>query len=353
MDKSARWRCSARWTPSSPAACPQPSSSAGSTTSPGRRSSSPARRPVRPRTPSSPTSRRCRICVHLALFLFCSVLPKKRVLPRTCPRFAPLFRASNWTCVCSSFGAVVGLTLRPAKGCVAPACVPLLLFSVWPCGDSLGEGAPACRDVNFSAPSEPLRCYHADADTDAGAHADARGSTGTGKDRGTGRGAECACPDVVWSSGINITNSAGVVVRGVAVDYHPRALPPARCKPGPVPAPWPPPGSAIATAQFNSGRQFTYVEIFLISLAHRHVEHPHGGASYVQASKRIQKIELTTPHELLNGSRKVPSVQFERCGDRGPQHPVRTVHGRHVLPRRRRYAKLCPSAARAALLHRL
>lgn len=121
------------------------------------------------------------------------------------------------------------LTLQPAPGCAGD---PELFFSVWPCGELLG-GALVCRPVNFSDPQQPSRCRHA-----------------------TG-GAACACPDVVWSSGINISNSVDVTVRGLVVDYSPRALPPAACKPGPVPAPWPVPGSA--TAQFNSGRKFTYL----------------------------------------------------------------------------------------------
>ena len=121
------------------------------------------------------------------------------------------------------------LKLQPAADCVAPRCVPLMLFTLWPCGDSLGQNAAQCRPVDFNNPTVRHTCKAAN-------------------------GKPCACPDVIWSSGVNISRSTNVTVIGVTIDYSPRSLPPMACKPGPVPPP-PPPGP---TAQFNSGRKFSY-----------------------------------------------------------------------------------------------
>ena len=124
-----------------------------------------------------------------------------------------------------------GLTLQPKKSCVAPTCVPKMIFSVWPCGETEGENAAVCRQINFSDPTV-LQCKAAS-------------------------GQRCACADVVWSSGVNISNSHDVTVRGIAIDYSPRGLgTTATCKPGPVP---PPPPPDTPTKQFNSGRKFSYL----------------------------------------------------------------------------------------------
>ena len=123
-----------------------------------------------------------------------------------------------------------GLTLEPAPDCIAPNCVPLMLFTLWPCGQSLGEDAARCRPIDFNNPTVTPTCK-------------------------APNGTACACPDVIWSSGVNISNSANVTVRGIAIDYSPRSLPPVTCKPGPIP---PPPAPDAPTAQFNSGRKFSY-----------------------------------------------------------------------------------------------
>ena len=122
------------------------------------------------------------------------------------------------------------LTLQPAPDCIAPGCVPLMLFSLWPCGESLGQDAPQCRPIDFSNPTVTPTCKALN-------------------------GTSCACPDVIWSSGVNISNSADVTVRGITIDYSPRSLPPTTCKPGPIP---PPPAPDSPTPQFNSGRKFSY-----------------------------------------------------------------------------------------------
>ena len=122
-----------------------------------------------------------------------------------------------------------------------------MLFSVWPCSAGLDGDPAVCRPVNFSDPTKPPACFSA-------------------------AGTACVCPDVEWSSGVNISNSRRVTVRGIAIDYTPRALPAESCKPS---AP-PPPATPLAghreyprrdyetrapasySYQFNSGRRYTY-----------------------------------------------------------------------------------------------
>jgi hypothetical protein len=124
------------------------------------------------------------------------------------------------------------LTLQPAPTCVAPGCVPQMLFTIWPCGETEGQDAKICRPVNFNDPTTPPVCK-------------------------SPSGKQCTCADVIWSSGVNITNSMDVTVKGIAIDYSPRGLgSPAACKLGPPPAP-PPRGTP--TVQFNSGRKFSYM----------------------------------------------------------------------------------------------
>ena len=137
-------------------------------------------------------------------------------------------------------GSTSQLTLRPSPSCVAPGCVPELLFSIWKCGEEPTDG-PDCSLINFGNPSHPPACKSA-------------------------ANVSCAC-SVMWSSGINVSSSADVAIKGVAVDYAPRLLPehrdpatgeetggpcavPLRPAPPPIPAGTP-------TKQFNSGRKFT------------------------------------------------------------------------------------------------
>ena len=96
-------------------------------------------------------------------------------------------------------GSESQLTLRPAPSCVAPGCVPELLFSIWRCGEEPTDG-PDCSLINFGNPSHPPACKSA-------------------------ANVSCACSNVMWSSGINVSSSADVTISGVAVDYAPRLLP--------------------------------------------------------------------------------------------------------------------------------
>ena len=127
-------------------------------------------------------------------------------------------------------GSTSQLTLRAAPSCVAPGCVPELLFSVWRCGEEPTDG-PDCSLINFGNPTHPPACRSA-------------------------ANVSCACSNVMWSSGINVSSSADVTIKGVAVDYAPRSLPGGPCAVPLRPAP-PPPPPGTPTQQFNSGRKFT------------------------------------------------------------------------------------------------
>ena len=61
---------------------------------------------------------------------------------------------------------------------------------------------------------------------------------------------------MIWSSGINISSSSNVAIKGVSVDYAPRSLPGGPCGVPLRPAP-PPKPAGSPTKQFNSGRKFT------------------------------------------------------------------------------------------------
>jgi hypothetical protein len=127
-------------------------------------------------------------------------------------------------------GSTSELTLQPSPSCVAPGCVPELLFSIWRCGEEPTDG-PDCSLINFADPNHPPTCKSA-------------------------ANVSCACPNVVWSSGINVSSSVGVTIKGVAVDYAPRSLSDGPCAMPLRPAP-PSPPAGTPTKQFNSGRKFT------------------------------------------------------------------------------------------------
>lgn len=161
-----------------------------------------------------------------------------------------LFGTYNFSRKGLHIAGATGLTLKPAANC---SSTPLLLFSLWPCGEELGSAARICRPVNFSNPTSPSTCFNK-------------------------QGKQCTCPDVVWSSGVNITDSERVIVQGLAIDYYPRSLPNHPCKGGDVgeidadadATAGSTAGStaaniagagataAAAPVQFNSGRQYTY-----------------------------------------------------------------------------------------------
>ena len=130
-------------------------------------------------------------------------------------------------------GSTSQLTLRPSPSCVAPSCVPELRFSIWLCGEEPTDGSD-CSLINFGDPARPPAWCKSAANV------------------------SCACAPVTWSSGINVSSSADVVLKGIAVDYVPRSLPggPLACAEPLRPVP-PPPPAGTPTKQFNDGRKFT------------------------------------------------------------------------------------------------
>ena len=130
-------------------------------------------------------------------------------------------------------GSTSQLTLRPSPSCVAPGCMPELLFSIWLCGEEPTDG-PHCSPINFGDPAHPPAWCKSAANV------------------------SCACAPVMWSSGINVSSSADVALKGIAVDYAPRSLPggPLECAEPQRPVPPPAPAGA-PTQQFNDGRKFT------------------------------------------------------------------------------------------------